>query len=436
MINWRSEQKIPGVATRATARLLTVLRDVGVPYLSGADEATVRATALAIRVAARRKLAGPPHNGTGAEPTVAFARLGQDDIVRPLPDNVEAFEAKCALVDGASRTLDCALYYVADDDAGTRFADALMRAVRRGVRARLAVDSFVSQEKQFGPFGFVAGPRGALALLARLREAGVEVHEMGADRFCMHRKFLLADGERLMIGGRNVADHYASPGWRDLELSIEGPFARAIQLAISASFDSPTANLAAPPGVVVGVPGEHGRAFASAFQALIARARSTVDIEHAYVLGHTWLFEALRDAVRRGVRVRLLTNSSESNDLPFMNWRIAVTLDDLLSAGVEVYRRRGRGATLHTKLAVADRSAVLFGSSNLDYYSPVYCAELDVAFASEELGEALARIIDRGIHDERTTRLQHGTEEHATLEREQRRWSVSRAYDLLLHDLQ
>jgi cardiolipin synthase len=431
-----NEPKRPGIATRAGVRLLAALRDVGVPYLSGAEERDLRAFALGLRTGVRRTLAGPLDCEADAEPTISFTRLGEDDLVTLLPDNAEAFEVKRALVDGARRTLDCAMYYLADDGTGSRFADALVRAVRRGVRVRLAVDSHASQEKQFGPFGFGAAARGALALLARLGEAGVEVYETGTDRFCMHRKFLLADGERLLMGGRNVADHYASPGWRDVELLVEGPFVRAILPAVAATFESPTASAPAKPGIVLGVPGQRGRAFARAFEVLARRARSTVDIEHAYVLGHPWLFGPLRDAVRRGVRVRVLTNSAESNDLPFINWRVAVTLDELLSAGVEVYRRGGSGATLHTKLVVGDRRSVLFGSSNLDYYSPVYCAELDLAFESDALGEALATMVDRGIEDEATKRVQRDAPEHAALRREQRRWSVSRGFDLLLHDVQ
>ena len=427
--------QIPGRPTRAGARALSLLRDAGVPYLAHADEATLRALALGLRAALRRTIARPLAAPSGAL-QVTFAPLGADDVVTLLPDNAEAFDARCALVDGASRTLDCALYYLADDATGARFAGALARAATRGVRVRLAVDTYASQEKQFGPFGFHAADRGALVLLDRLRAAGVDVREVGSDRFCMHRKFLIADGAQLLFGGRNVADHYASPGWRDLELSVRGPVVESLAPVVNATFDDATKPVAASPGVVPGVPGRRGRAYARAFETLVARARRSVDIEHAYVLEHDWLVSALRDAVRRGVRVRLLTNSAESNDLPFMNWRAAVTLEALLAAGVEIYRRTGSGATLHTKLVVGDRRTVLFGSTNLDYYSPIYGAELDLALESESLGDALVTTIELGLAEPTTKAIPCGGVERALLERERRGWSVSRAFDLLLHDIQ
>jgi phosphatidylserine/phosphatidylglycerophosphate/cardiolipin synthase-like enzyme len=79
-----------------------------------------------------------------------------------------------------------------------------------------------------------------------------------------------------------------------------------------------------------------------------------VDIENAYVLEHAALQEALAAACRRGVRVRLATNSAESNDLQFMNWRLQRSLLALLDAGVEVHLRQGAGRTLHGKYFVAD----------------------------------------------------------------------------------
>jgi phosphatidylserine/phosphatidylglycerophosphate/cardiolipin synthase-like enzyme len=168
----------------------------------------------------------------------------------------------------------------------------------------------------------------------------------------------------------------------------------------------------------------------------VKEARSTIDIEHAYLLSHPWLLELLGAAVRRGVRVRAFTNSGASNDLAFMNWRLATSVRSLVDAGVTVFRRSTRAATLHTKLIVADGRRVVFGSTNLDYYSPVYCAELDIAIESESLGAALTALVDEGIGDATTDAVLPGSRAAAGLDSECNPWSVSRVCDLVLHDIQ
>lgn len=421
--------------------MLGFLRDRGAPFVRGADDATLRTLAVGLRAAARRTAArtrSRAHADDHAAPTGStFVPLADEDAVTLLDDNGAAFEARCDAIDAAERTVDCALYYLADDETGRRFAEHLGRASARGVRVRLAVDRYASIEKQFGPFARELGAtRGALVLLDTLERAGCEVHLLGDDTWAMHRKFLLVDEATLMFGGRNVADHYATPGWRDLDLAIRGPLARSLVAAATSTLDAPTCAPTHTPGVVIGMPGGGGRAYAGALADLVRSATATLDIEHAYVLSHTWLDAEIGAAVRRGVRVRVLTNSVASNDLPFMGWRLATTLRSLLRAGAEIFVRKEAGATLHTKLVVADRRRVLFGSTNLDYYSPAYCAELDLAIESERLGASLEAFIDRGTREDAVAAVLPGSIAAQDLERECSPWSVSRVCDLLIHDMQ
>lgn len=99
-----------------------------------------------------------------------------------------------------------------------------------------------------------------------------------------------------------------------------------------------------------------------------------------------------------GVRVRLLTNSAESNDLDFANYRIYSGFPDLLTAGVEIYLRGGRGRTLHCKYFVADEEWIGFGSSNLDYYSPRFCREAGLHVRNRELASMLTAWFESGVN--------------------------------------
>lgn len=432
------EPERPGWPTRSASHLLGWLRDAGLPFLRGADDAKLRAFALGMRAALRRTVAGPlpPTRGTPSPRAPIFAALGASDDVRILTDNRAAFRAKCEAVESAQRSIDCALFYLADDASGDTFARALESAAMRGVTVRLCADAYASVEKQYGPFGYAAGlTRGAVALADRLRSRGCEVQLLGTDHWCMHRKFLFVDRSVLILGGRNVADHYAQPGWRDLELSLRGPFAESFRGVVDATFREPTAEPVQAAGVLAGVPGHAGAAFAGAVSALVDEARTTVDIEHAYLLSQPWLSARLGAAVARGVRVRAFTNGPVSNDLPFMNWRLSLSLRDLVQLGVQVYRATSEN-TLHTKLVIADGRRVVFGSTNLDYYSPTYCAELDLAVESEALGAQLGAILEAGLASADTQAITPGSALAAELARECQSWSVARVFDYVLHDIQ
>ena len=118
-----------------------------------------------------------------------------------------------------------------------------------------------------------------------------------------------------------------------------------------------------------------------------------------------------------------------------MNYRLAVSLRELRDAGVAVFRCTSSD-TLHTKLIIADGRRIVFGSTNLDYYSPVYCAELDVAIESRALAAELVTIIEAGLRPDGAEPVLPGTRADSELQTESGSWSVSRFFDLVLHDIQ
>jgi cardiolipin synthase A/B len=130
--------------------------------------------------------------------------------------------------------------------------------------------------------------------------------------------------------------------------------------------------------------------------AAVSMARESVDLELAYFVAHEPLLAALAQAATRGVRVRLLTNSAESNDLPYATWTTYEGVRRLLEAGCEVHARRGTGRTLHCKYLVVDGQWVSFGSHNLDYFSPRFCCETNLVVRDARLGALLAEFFADG----------------------------------------
>jgi cardiolipin synthase len=394
---------------RGLRLLLALLRRAGVAPIAAASDAQLAGDAhgLAYAIGAslwlRRRRALPWPRVQAAwrgladgEPAALAGRLDPGDRWSLVTGNADAFDLRERLCAQARRRVDLSTYYLQADATGWRMARALQDAARRGVQVRLVVDHCATASK-------AAADAGVPALMRQLREAGVQVRafrDAARPWDANHRKILLVDGADLLLGGRNHADHYAQPGWRDVELWLAGPSAAAVQPAFDAMFDgdarapAPAAGGLWQPTTPAAV---EGNAWFGYLLRCLRTARASVDIENAYVLEHAALQEALAAACRRGVRVRLATNSAESNDLQFMNWRLQRSLLALLDAGVEVHLRQGAGRTLHGKYFVADGLWVGLGSSNLDYYSPRLCHELGLHAQDAALAQALTAWFEAGL---------------------------------------
>jgi putative cardiolipin synthase len=114
----------------------------------------------------------------------------------------------------------------------------------------------------------------------------------------------------------------------------------------------------------------------------------------------------LTNLEKRGVEVRVLTNSLASTDVGVVHAGYAKYRKPLLRGGVEIYEfkpeadaaRTGKldklggssGASLHAKTSVYDRTALFVGSANLDPRSGKLNTELGILFQSEPLARGLA----------------------------------------------
>ncbi|MBN1547366.1 MAG: phospholipase D family protein [Syntrophaceae bacterium] len=121
----------------------------------------------------------------------------------------------------------------------------------------------------------------------------------------------------------------------------------------------------------------------------------------------------LSDLARRGVRVRILTNSLASNDVPIVHSGYAKYRKDLLRAGVELFEmnkklsreerkeKKGPGgsskASLHAKSFVFDRRQVFIGSLNFDPRAWVHNTEIGVVFSQPAIATAMSDWVERNI---------------------------------------
>ena len=137
-----------------------------------------------------------------------------------------------------------------------------------------------------------------------------------------------------------------------------------------------------------------------AYLHLIQRAKKSVLIANAYFIPSRQLMEALKDAARRGVKVVVLTNSPETNDIQPVAVLSRFIYKKLLEVNREpaVKQRGGAGiavhewsgapfseGTLHAKYAVFDGKDAIVGSYNLDPRSERLNSETALAFRDDKL---------------------------------------------------
>jgi putative cardiolipin synthase len=167
-----------------------------------------------------------------------------------------------------------------------------------------------------------------------------------------------------------------------------------------------------PPAKISGGGATPRQVFASRLRPIIDAAQREVILISPYFIPSEEGIEVLSTLARRGVRVRILTNSLASTDyIPLAYAGYARRRARLLAAGLELYEMRpeprdttgsGRpgassGAYLHTKAIVVDRRHVVIGSMNLDPRSRRDNTEIAMLLESAELGARLGALFEEAV---------------------------------------
>ena len=147
-----------------------------------------------------------------------------------------------------------------------------------------------------------------------------------------------------------------------------------------------------------------GRVFA-ALRPLVEAAQSEVILVTPYFVPSERGIELLCGLTRRGLSVKVLTNSLASTDVPAVHAGYARYRPRLLACGVQLHELRptatrlpgthfglSSGASLHAKALGVDGNFTIVGSMNLDPRSRSSNTEIALIVESSELGAQLAAL--------------------------------------------
>ena len=360
------------------------------------------------RIAPEPGAAGMLKRHTAIEEAVAETPLVAGNATRLLIDGQQTFAAMFAAIHAAKTSINLE-YYIVEDVAsgGEQLGDLLIAKRNQGVAVNILYDSFGSSDtpKEF---------------FQRLRDAGVQVVEFNpfnpvTFNFRDHRKILVVDGSRAIVGGINLSTTYQSSGgagsggaggkpaayWRDTDLQIDGPAAAQLQKLflehwqeqkgppLDAALYLPTV---LPKGrevvrVIGSTPDEKTPRFYVTLLSAIRNAEKNVWLSAAYFVPTDQEEEDLITAARRGVDVRLLLPSDSDSKMALAVGRSHYGY--LLEAGVKIFEVQNE--VLHSKTASIDGVWTAVGSSNFDPRSVVFNDEVDAIV----LGSATADDFER-----------------------------------------
>ena len=398
---------------------------------------------------------------------------------RLLDSSFDGLMARLALIDSAVSSLDIQTYLWYPDNSGRLVLERAVKAAERGVHVRMLVDDLLTIGLDQTIYELNDHPNIEFRLFnpwedrSTLARGGEMVARFERLNQRMHDKLVVADGNAAIVGGRNIGDHYfgisEAYNFHDLDLvgfghiaeqaagmfdhfwnsewvvsainldtvpdplyarqtwySIQEKNRQAIELS---SFGVEPADWTESLNQLVDElhPGtseliydetagdEIDQNVAAVMFPLMNLAQKELLITNAYIIPSQPAVDFLKTLTDRGVRVRILTNSLASHDVPAVNSHYREWRDDLIRAGAELYELRADAAIkelvdvppvsgefvgLHTKAFVVDRDKVFIGSMNFDPRSFNINTEAGAFVYSAGLAEDLAQVMERDMSPE------------------------------------
>ncbi|HEV7856461.1 MAG TPA: cardiolipin synthase [Herminiimonas sp.] len=326
-----------------------------------------------------------------------------------LNDGPQTIAAMIAAIKTATDNINLETYIFDQGILGDEFSDLLIQKQQAGVQVNIIYDS-------------VGSLKTPAAFFKKLRDAGINLVEFNPvnpfKRFGLwrvnnrdHRKILIVDGRIAFTGGINISDDYSSGslfrsrskkktdlGWRDTHVQVEGPAVASFQWLFMQTWVNQKADDLAnrkyfpklePVGdkivrVIGSEPGGNYETY-KAYVLAMQEAKISIHLTNAYFVPDVQLVEALTNAARRGVDVKIVFPGVSDASLVMYAGRSFY--NQLLAAGVHVYELQE--SVLHAKTAVIDSQWSTVGSTNLDMRSFLHNREVNLIALDAQFGSIM-----------------------------------------------
>jgi cardiolipin synthase len=289
----------------------------------------------------------------------------------------EIFPSMLAGIRSARHTITLETFIYWTGSIGEEVARALSEKARAGIAVHVLLD-------------WVGSSKMDRRYLQMLRDAGAKVvkyhkpHWTGLGRMNdrTHRKLLVIDGHIGFTGGVGIADEWTGHAqdekhWRDTHFRVEGPAVGQMQAVFMDNWVKATGNVLHGPDYFPRID-TAGDGLAHMFSSspsggsddmqlmylmAITAATHSIQLSSAYFVPDKLTINALVEAARRGVKVRIMTPGKRI-DTHTVREASRACWGDLLAAGIEMYEYQP--TMFHCKVIVVDEYMVSVGSTNFD----------------------------------------------------------------------
>ncbi len=376
--------------------VIILLPIIGIPlYLA------LGARKFKTRINSKGKIRLPDTDDTHNHPvhsllvSLGIPSSNKNNLVHFHRDGRVAWEELTALLEGAQKSIDIAIYILGDDYIGLQILSILEQKVSQGIKVRLLLDGVGSFK--------LPGKR-----LRPLQQQGGEVawfipviHRplRGRTNLRNHRKIVIVDEKKVFTGGRNFSMKYLGPDcpqncWIDLSFIQQGPVVSTYSVIFEAdwSFAAHTTAVhkknthsieVVGSSRVQAIPSGPDVADDPIYAAILTacyEARHRILIATPYYVPDSGIQEALKLAALRGVEVDLILPAKSNH--PLADIARNRYLRELSGVGVRIWWLSG--TMLHAKAMVIDTSFAMAGSANLDIRSLFLNCEIMSCFYSVE----------------------------------------------------
>ena len=332
--------------------------------------------------------------------------------VQELINGDQIFPAMLTAIRSAQQSITFETYIYWSGDIGREFADALTERAKAGVKVHVLLDWVGSAKIDEG-------------FLDEMQNAGVQIRKFHKPDWYnlhrlnnrTHRKLLVVDGKTGFTGGVGIAPKWTGHGqdaehWRDSHFRIEGPAVAQMQAVFMDNWLKVTGQVMhgenyfpalqalgnSEAQVFSSSPSGGSESMQLMYQLSITAARDTIDLSSAYFVPDELTTKALTDALKRGVKIRIIT-PGQIIDTDTVRAASRGTWGPLLKAGAAIYEYVP--SMYHCKVMIVDNLLVSVGSTNFDNRSFRLNDEANLNVYDAAFAERQTRIFEDDLEKSR-----------------------------------
>ena len=320
--------------------------------------------------------------------------FSHDNSVTLLMSGQEKFDDMFKAIRQARETVHLEYFNFRNDSIADLLFEILAEKVRQGVTVRALFDGFGNSSNN-QPL--------KKSHIKRLRAQGIQIYEYKPLKFPWlhaifnrdHRKIVIIDGKIAYTGGMNVADYYIKGtevvgSWRDMHCRIEGDEVNTLQRIFRRMWKRVTGEEINGPdlyrgystpayfhglkpdtsataghkmvGIINREPHVTRKIIRQFYLDAINDAKDSIKLVNPYMTLSHQLKKALRNALKRGVKVEIMV--SKRSDIPLTPDCMFYNVHRLMKRGARVWIYEP--GFHHTKIIMVDGEFCTVGSANLN----------------------------------------------------------------------